>query len=157
MNVTRHMLVAIAVAALPGTGAAQNNPGRVGTMVAAGTCSELIVGGENYSSSCNGEAASITQTDGTIMFIFSAGDRMVGFSGDGHAVVGIGVDQAQLPVQFVSIGKSRGNLDEVIPVLGVCRFGDPFSGPAKIECIAKAQVDTISARFVTDGNPPKKG
>ena len=157
IRVTGRMLFAIAVVAFPGTGAAQNNSGGAGTLVAAGTCSELVVGAENYSSSCNGEAASVTLDDGTIMFVFSAGDRMVGFSGDGRAVTGTGVGQAQLPVQFLSIGKSQGDLDEVMPALGICRFGDPYSGPATLECTAKSQLGTISARFVTDGKPPRKG
>jgi len=157
MRVTRGMHFAIAVVAFPGTGAAQDNLGGAGTMVAGGTCSELIVGAENYSSSCNGEAASVTLDDGTIMFVFSAGDRTVGFSGDGRAVTRTGVGQAKFSVQFLSIGKGQSDLDVVMPADGICRFGDPFSGPATLECNAKSQLGTISARFVTDGRRPRKG
>jgi hypothetical protein len=91
------------------------------------------------------------------MFVFSAGDRTVGFSGDGRAATRTGDGQAHFSVQFLSIGRGQGDLDVVMPADGICRFGDPYSGPATLECNAKSQLGTISARFVTDGRPPRKG
>ncbi len=135
-----------------GQAVAQNDPGAPGVAVAKGICSRLITGADDYTEKCDAQAASVTLDDGTIMFVFSIEGTPVGFSGDGHAVTrgfgGAGI----LPVDFVSLG-ANAELG-AFQAEGTCLFGDPYSGPANIWCVAVTEAGPFVATFKTDGSPP---
>lgn len=127
-----------------------------GAAIASGHCTNVMIGGEDLAKTCDPKVASVTLSDGTVMFIFSYERRMVAFSGSGRSVQGIGSGKARLPLQFVSIGTEKPDLD-VLRVLGACDFGTPYAGaPAPIECSATSYFGQVSAQFLTDGQPPKQ-
>lgn len=148
-----HIIVSLGLLATTATEALpQNNPGRSGVAIARGSCVAVVVGGKKLPD-CRPEVASVTLPDGTVQFIFTAGNQRYSFSGYGSAVRG-GGNGMQMPVRFIAIGKGGADLD-VIAAKGSCRSGNPYAGkPIKVHCSASSKIGEISATFITNGQPP---
>lgn len=151
-------LMTLALGALLGStlaGQAATHASGNGAMALSGKCSKLIAADKDVSKRCNGEVASVTFPDGTVMFIFSFGKTMVGFSGDSRKTVG---DRAKgvatLPVNFAYTG--FGKPTPMKATAASCRFGNPTSGkPAAVICTAKTAKGVFAGSFLSDGKPPR--
>jgi hypothetical protein len=149
------LFLALGVVCVLGGTALANEPGRPGTAIVRGKCTKLIVSGKNFTADCKGEAASITQPNGAILFVFSIRTGgMFSFQGDGRKVKG-NSNGARLPVNIVHLADQAGELLGTDRASGSCQFGDPYQGRATISCSAKSkQFGSMSASFITNGKPP---
>lgn len=144
--------------ALPAAGHAQGKtPPPPPVMVSAGKCSKLVVSGKDVTKQCKNEVASAPLPGGVVMFIFTQGKQLVGFTGDVTKMAGdkkTGV--AGVPVTEVSV-RAPGKEPKVIAVKdGLCKFSDPYSGkPAVVTCNAETGQGTFTGWFKSNGKPPR--
>jgi len=143
--------------ALPAVGHAQDKAAPPPVMVSAGKCSKLVVSGKDVTKQCKNEVASAPLPGGVVMFIFTQGKQLVGFTGDVTRLAGdkkTGV--AGVPVTEVSI-RAPGKEAKVIQVKdGLCKFSDPYSGkPSVVTCNAQTGQGAFTGWFKSNGKPPR--
>lgn len=141
--------------ALPAAGHAANKPVAPPVMVSAGKCDKLIVAGKDATKQCKNSVASVPTPGGVVMFIFTQGKTLIGFSGDAKKLAGdkkTGI--AGVPVLDVTI--RSGKEPQVIAATeGFCKFSDPYSGkPAIVSCTAKTAEGTFTGSFKSNGKKP---
>ena len=150
----RDVGLAAALLALGATGAqAQGMPGKAVTV--RGDCTELVVFGDDWSSTCVGSLTNVIHANGVLTFMFSAGDRaLLTFIGrrqrpaDGGRAAVLQIDGVQV------IPMRPGARHAEFRAQGECRFSDPFAGPMRTRCLASAPQGRFSADFMTDGGRP---
>lgn len=149
-------LIATAALMLAGPSASfAQEPTAPPVMVSAGKCSKLVVAGKDVTKQCKNEVASAPLPGGVVMFIFTQGKGLVGFTGDATKLAGdkkTGV--AAVPVLEVSI--RSGKEPKVIAAKsGLCKFSDPYSGkPAIVTCTAQTAQGTYTGWFKSNGKAP---
>jgi hypothetical protein len=127
-----------------------------GLLVLSGQCTKLIVAGSNRTKICRGEVGSETYKDGTIVFTFRANGMLLAFAGVGQGLKP--GKNATLTVVFV--GAQFDGTEKVLkpfraPARGTCRFTDPWTGkPSTLTCSAKTAVESFTASFRSNGQPP---
>ncbi|PZQ12936.1 MAG: hypothetical protein DI565_14760 [Ancylobacter novellus] len=141
----RILAAAVSLSLIPACASAQSAPApRSGQ----GTCSKLVVAGQDATASCAGKVSTMTLPDGTLFVIFNAGRTMIGFSGR-RADVASG---APWPVGFVNIGVPDRE-PNAIPATGACRFGGPTPGAGRTSCSAQTGQGRFEAEFAAAGRP----
>lgn len=144
------------VLALPLAAHAANKPVAPPVMVSAGKCDKLVVAGKDVTKQCKNEVASLPLPGGVVMFIFTQGKTLIGFTGDATKLAGdkkTGI--AGVPVVDVNI-RSGTEPKVIVAKDGVCKFSDPYSGkPAIVSCTAKTAEGTFTGSFKSNGKPPK--
>ncbi len=133
----------------------QNFPGAPGALTLSGRCSKLVVGKVDASKACVNELASVTLINGQVTFIFTAGDKMLGFQGDGTKIKLASEGNVSLPLNLVVTGAGQ-KMTGQVKVTGSCTMGNPYGGkPVSIECTAKSTDTAFSSTFKTNGKAPK--
>lgn len=150
------LMVSTLLLALPAAGHAANEAVAPPVMVSAGKCDKLIVAGKDMTKQCKNQVASVPLPGGVVMFIFTQGKTLIGFTGDATKLAGdkkTGI--AGVPVVDVNI--RSGQEPKIIQASeGVCKFSDPYSGkPAIVSCTAKTADGTFTGSFKSNGKPPK--
>jgi hypothetical protein len=125
------------------------------TLGVRGTCSHLFLGASDHSKDCLGEVLNSTMTNGRTVFVFSTrDDGMILFAGDGLAQRKPNENTVIQPIDLVRVryGDETASFD----VSGQCTYGNPYVGPAAIECSAQAEDQdyAFAAYFMSDGNDP---
>jgi len=151
---TMAMLALCAGVAAPLPAAAQQGiaPGTVIGML-SGTCSALIVGGEDRTAECKSTTINNAYKTGNSSFMFVMGDAIVSFFGRDTAAVG---DQAVIHLTRVFVNNG-GKVDErqSSDVSGTCTYTNPNKGPVRINCEANGTKGKFRAVFTSDGKPPE--
>ncbi|BCP53228.1 hypothetical protein K32_18450 [Kaistia sp. 32K] len=142
--------------ALPAVGHAQQKPTAPPVMVSAGKCDKLVVAGKDATKQCKNEVASAPLPGGVVMFIFTQGKTLIGFTGDATKLAGdtkTGI--AGVPVVEVSV--RSGKEPKVLKAKsGVCKFSDPYSGkPAIVSCTADTAEGRFTGSFKSNGKAPQ--
>jgi len=150
------LMVSTLLLVFPAAGHAAKEAVAPPVMVSAGKCDKLIVAGKDMTKQCKNQVASVPLPGGAVMFIFTQGKTLIGFTGDATKLAGdkkTGI--AGVPVVDVNI--RSGQEPKIIPASeGVCKFSDPYSGkPAIVSCTAKTAEGTFTGSFKSNGKPPK--
>jgi hypothetical protein len=150
------LIASALVLALPAAGHAQGKAVAPPVMVSAGKCDKLVVAGKDATKQCKNEVASVPLPGGAVMFIFTQGKTLIGFTGDATKLAGdkkTGI--AGVPVVDVNI-RSGKQPKIVVAKEGLCKFSDPYSGkPAIVSCTATTAEGTFTGSFKSNGKPPK--
>ena len=121
----------------------------------SGTCHHLSMGKADISDKCanvlinrdigNGTATEFlfTLQDGSMVFFH-------GSQGQAHSDPDTAL-QTLTGAGFIQNGVTKG-----IPATGLCRFTNPFKGPATVHCEANTELGPYIGDFATDGTEPKK-
>src|SRR5215210_3243976 len=127
-------------------------PGTVTGML-NGTCSALMVGGEDRTADCKATAINNAYPNGNGSFMFLMGDEIVSFFGRDTKAVG---DQAVIHLTRVSVNNG-GMVDQrrSSDVSGTCTYTNPNKGPVRITCEATGAKGRFRAVFTSDGRPPE--
>ncbi|MFC7052434.1 hypothetical protein ACFQI3_07005 [Hansschlegelia quercus] len=139
------MRLLAAVAALLCLAAPASAQDAQGATSVRGSCTKLVLAGEDAVGSCGGKLTRMTLPDGALFLIFTSGQTMIGFSGrvaDEHAQG----DETTWPVGFVNIG-APGAEPNAIPARGSCRSGDLNRASAAIVCSATTAQGAFEAAF----------
>jgi hypothetical protein len=116
-----------------------------------GSCTKLVLGGQDALGSCGGKLTRMALPDGTLFLIVTSGQTMIGFSGRVADVRGQG-DETTWPVGFVNIGVP-GAEPNAIPARGSCRSGDLGRSSATIVCSAMTAQGAFEASFQSGRAP----
>jgi len=125
--------------------------GVISTLV-HGTCSSLVIAGNDMSAQCSPVLANVAYPGGGASFMFTlAGKAMISFFGKDTPAVG---DHAMVYLQRFSFrDPTTTNLSS--EVSGVCKYGNPFAGPTLVICDADSKDGPFKAVFTTDGQQPQ--
>jgi hypothetical protein len=133
-------------------------PGRAdarltGMAIVKGTCQKLVVAGKDRSSECKGMLLNTDYDDQRTGFYFTLLDGgVVTFSNRGDLEEKSGPDEITSPVDMVIT--TRNQKINKVDAKGRCRFGDPFKGPALLECTAESKGGHFEGTFLSNGEKP---
>lgn len=120
-----------------------------------GTCSQLIVSGDDLSGHCDNVVLNTVHKDGRTGFLFVARDLAVAtFSGDDHPAVA-GKATVQLDRVVISTlihGKAS---PVTLPATGTCVYANSDGKQITINCRAATRRGAFEAAFVSNGQPPR--
>ena len=119
----------------------------------AGKCERLIIAGTDRTSSCETKMISseFADTRSGFYFVLSEGP-VLSFNGLRDAQRN---PDSRTEVQRIDtiIYGHRGN-EEKSQAVGTCEFGNPLSGPIRINCAATTSRGSYQGTFISDGKPP---
>jgi len=151
----RMLAVASAALLLSTAAMAQDAPVGTGVSMMDGRCSKLTLGKDDATAQCKNQLGNVTLPDGSVTFIFTTKDKMVGFQGDGTAIKPNADGSVNLPLGNVSVGSGPKDMKQT-KVSGACVFSNPYSGkPAGVKCSAKSKSGSFAATFLSNGKPPR--
>lgn len=123
-----------------------------------GDCLRLVVAGE-AALECKGVVLNPTYTSGRSSFVFfdPKTPRLVSFTGMSGDDVRHG-DIIVQPVDGITLseGDELNVASKPIRAIGVCRYSNPFTGPASLSCLAETESGLWAGEFRTDGKPPHR-
>lgn len=121
-----------------------------------GECQKLALSGKDVTEGCDGHLANEVYANGRTGFTFTMRTGpVVTFSGISPQVKQ-GPDAAIQPIDVVIWNFGSGARPIPIPVVGRCRFTNPYKGQATVNCTATAKDGEFSGEFVTDGSTPSE-
>jgi hypothetical protein len=119
-----------------------------------GTCSRLVVQGNDITDQCQDSVMYMMLPVGRVVFMFFAEDgRVVVFSGDERLVQNPNADSFFQPIDIARTGYHEEDTAS-FAVSGACAGTNPFVGVATLECRAAVDGAVFAATFRSDGRPP---
>ncbi|HEV2572744.1 MAG TPA: hypothetical protein VGU72_13505 [Beijerinckiaceae bacterium] len=117
-----------------------------------GSCQHLSGPGLK-SGTCHDTLMNTSYPDGRSGLYFVSHDKqIVTFSGMGENQIKQGEDAVVQPIDLIVFG-NKGNTRR-LQAVGSCRFTNPYTGRATVECEATAQTGQYRASFISDGSTP---
>lgn len=125
-------------------------------LLADGECQKLMLPGYDFTRGCDGHLANEVYANGRTGFTFTMRTGpVVTFSGIAPQVKQ-GPDAAIQPIDVVIWNFGSGAHPIPNPVVGRCKFTNPFKGQATVSCTATSKDGEFIGEFVTDGSPPSE-
>jgi len=119
-----------------------------------GECQKLALLGQDATRGCDGHLANEVYANGRTGFTFTLRTGpVVTFSGIAPQVKQ-GPDAAVQPIDVVIWNFGSGARPIPNPVVGRCKFTNPYKGQATVSCTATSKDGEFTGEFVTDGAPP---
>ncbi len=114
----------------------------------AGTCTSLIIYNNDKTVMCGRSIARMVYPDGRNSFVFTAGTKLISFSGDIDAVTD---ESLSLKIDHLT---SVGEKGSGLRASGTCQLFIPLRGISHLACRAHTARGEATASFSGDGSPP---
>jgi hypothetical protein len=121
-----------------------------------GTCSQLVIAGQDLSGSCSGTLMNTAARTRTSFDFASRDGQTLSFSGTGAQQERTEESDPLQPISLVIPGKKtpEGVVQNPVMAVGACRFTTPSPGKTEIACEANsAEKGRYAATFLTDAKP----